>query len=65
MAKLPHIPANLGNGAPRCPLCGILLDARLELDSPWAEGKALFTLSPKSAAHVTKPHTMDIPKDGE
>jgi hypothetical protein len=58
----PHIPP-ARNVAPRCPLCGIILDIDVDIDTRAAARLGIITLAPKAQAHVITPHTIDYPAD--
>lgn len=61
MAKnLPSIPAARRNDVPRCPLCGIVLDATVDATG---DNAGILTITPKSLAHVAKPHTLELPSE--
>lgn len=61
-ASYPAIPDSLKNVAPRCPLCGIVLDLSIDPDKE-PDGKALLTITPLSLKHLSQPHTLQMPTD--
>lgn len=57
--ELVVMPETHKNVPPRCPLCGLLLDAEVSITDV-ENGTAVFTITPKSLKHVAKPHTLTL-----
>lgn len=63
--KTTPLPPDQMSKAPRCPLCGIVLDLEVRTTIDDGQRVAYFTLTDKSQRHVGTPHTITINDQGE